>query len=201
MSRKIFNYDNLNESRVVTPQTKKTQSYVNSISACGCVFYKIEDNKVKLLLIKYTNIKKNNKLDDFGGKVDNVDMSVYQTIARETSEETNDLISKQFILDQLSETKYVSFYTQSSKYYFIAIQVSNDFFPNTEIFGNDETYEKIPRTVHWFDYALNKKKIAKRLSDNNEFITFLDNLVLKCVATQVLEEIIQNIKTRFDVSK
>lgn len=193
MARKIFNLDDLSESKIVTLQTKKTQSYANSISACGCLIYKIENNKVKLLLIRYFNQKKNNKLDDFGGKVDNIDNSAFETIARETSEETNDIITKKYVFDKIISNKYTSYYTRSAKYYFIAIQCDDDFCPNTKIFGKEEKHEKIPREIRWFDYVINKKKIAKRLLDNTDLIKHLDILVVKCVARQLTDSIISTV--------
>ncbi len=201
MARKIFNLDNLSESKIVTLQTKKTQSYTNSISACGCLIYKIENNKVKLLLIKYSNQKKNNKLDDFGGKVDDEDNSVFETIARETSEETNNLISKKYVFDKIISNEYTSYYTSSAKYYFIAIQCDSSFYPNTRVFGKEETYEKIPREIRWFDYVTNKKKLANRLLNNKNLVEYLDCLVIKCVARKITDDVISTVMHKLKYTK
>lgn len=193
MARKIFNLDDFTESKIVTFQTKKRESYANSISACGCLIYKIENNKVKLLLIRYFDQKKNNKLDDFGGKVDIIDNSVFETIARETSEETNDLISKKYVLDKIISKEYASYYTPSAKYYFIVIECDNKFYPNTRVFGKKEKHEKIPREIRWLDYASNKRRIAKRLSDNKNLIKYLDTLVIKCFVKELTDNIISSV--------
>lgn len=68
LNRKIFNLDNLNESKTVANLSDKQQTYENSISAGGCLFYKRnEKNEIKLLLIKYDDPAWT-KLDDFGGR-------------------------------------------------------------------------------------------------------------------------------------
>ena len=71
MMRKIFNYDNFTESKIIDFNDKK-QMYENTISACGTLFYKIKDGKLWLLLIKYDDPNWP-RLDDFGGQIDNDD--------------------------------------------------------------------------------------------------------------------------------
>ena len=94
-ARKIFNYDNLNESKIVK-NLKSDDLFENSISACGCLFYKIIDNQVELLLIKYKDPSWP-LLDDFGGVIDTTDISVHQAMVREVSEETNTVISESIL--------------------------------------------------------------------------------------------------------
>ena len=176
MSRKIFNYNNLSESKIVTSLTAKTKLYENTISACGCLFYRIKNKKVELLLISYADPNWP-KLDDFGGKIDEADNSVYETIARETSEETNNILTKEYISDRLSDDEdFESFYEKQSKYYLVLLRMSKKLYTDTTVFGNFEETDKIKRTINWYDYENVKSKLAYRLSKNSELIKHLDNL-------------------------
>lgn len=173
-SRKIFNWDNIQESKIVESLANKKYLYENSISACGCLFYKIINNKVKLLLISYES-KDWPKLDDFGGRIDNTDESLSITIARETSEETNNIISYEYMMSILkNEQKY--FYNKQSKYYVALIETNDDFHSDTEKFGNIELHDNIKRSVKWCDYETVKNDLAMRLLCNIDLINFLDNL-------------------------
>lgn len=73
-NRKVFNfYNNLTHE-------------VFNVHAAGILIYKVENNKVKVLLqqtLKY--------FEDFGGKTKDIDENVYQTAIREIKEETNKL--------------------------------------------------------------------------------------------------------------
>lgn len=172
MSRKIFNFDKIDESKIIESLGKKADLYENSISACGCLFYKINDGKLQLLLISYTDPGWP-KLDDFGGRIDDTDLSVFEAIARETSEETNHVINKKFMLELLP-TLSKTFYNKQSKYFVVLHEVDNLFFNNTKVFGDFETADKLYRTVHWFDYDIAKPKLSMRLLCNLELITHLD---------------------------
>jgi hypothetical protein len=52
MSRKIFNYDKLDETKVVSSLKAKTQLYPHTISACGCLFYKKHNSELLLIHIQ-----------------------------------------------------------------------------------------------------------------------------------------------------
>lgn len=174
--RKIFNYDNLSESKI-SYLSRKNELYPNTISACGCMFYKIVDNKLQLLLIKYDDPNWP-LLDDFGGQIDEDDNTIIDAICRETSEETNNIITSDFIKDWIeNDANIKTFYNKTSKYYSKIIETKNNFYPDTEIFGDFEITDKIKRTVKWFDYAEIKSTLAHRLAKNNDLIEYLDKIV------------------------
>lgn len=170
--RKIFNFLNLKESKSVL-KLSGPDSYENTISAGGCLFYKIVDDQIFLLMISYN---KKPALDDLGGKVDNVDSSIFETIARETYEETNHVIQAEHVMKIVKEKKYVSFYTKSAKYYIIVSEVDANFYIDTSIFGSYESHAKIGRTIKWFNYFDNKKNLAVRLLANKKFTKHFDDM-------------------------
>jgi len=171
-SRKIFNYDDLGESKIVSGLTDIKKLYKNTISASGCLFYKLVKGALYLLLISYDDPKWN-KLDDFGGRIDKDDDSVLDTIIRETSEETNGLIKKKMIVGH----KHTIFYNKYSKYYGIAIEVPEDFFTDTSVFGNYEKTDNINRKIEWYEYSKNKSRLASRLLNNKDLILFLESKI------------------------
>lgn len=176
--RKVFNYKNLNEYKIIDKNNSNIDEYFDlPITACGCLFYRTNDDSVQFLLIKY-NDKNWNKLDDFGGKVDLDDNSVYDTIFREVEEETNKVIDKEMMIDLTNESTYTTFYNKKSKYFSIAIEIDNYLFNNCSVFGNYEFSDKIYRKINWYDYDKCKNDLCLRLSNNYKFVDFFDNL--KC---------------------
>ncbi len=174
MSRKIFNYDNMDESRIVNGLQDVKNLFKHSISACGILFFRNGADGKELLLITYTDPFRT-KLDDFGGKIDETDDSVMAGMIRETTEETNGVINEKIISNVLSKSPPNIFYTQQSKYYLYIIEVSNDFFPDTNVFGNFENVDKKSRTVAWHKYVDCKNDLAFRLSKNKQVMSFLEN--------------------------
>lgn len=172
-SRRIFNYDNLTESLIINSQNY-AQSFTNSISAAGCLFYKIVDGEVWLLLIKYIN-PEYPLLDDFGGKVDITDNSIMETIMRELSEETNGIISGDYIENLINVSP--AFYNKKSKYYMKTVCVDNSFYPDTTIFGDFEGTDRISRTIGWYKFNDVWDKLAHRLQFNDMLMCFLANYV------------------------
>lgn len=171
--RKIFNLENLSESKIVK-WTQKNDFYPYSISAGGCLFYKIINNKIKLLLIEYDD--KTYGLDDLGGKTDDIDNTPIETIAREVEEETNLVITKNMVNTMIINNHCMTFYNQYSRYFMILILVHDGFFPDDTIFGTYEIHDNIKRKIKWFDYDECKPNLAYRLSKNNELISYLDRL-------------------------
>lgn len=166
-TRKVFNYDNFNESKIVP--ANKLGTYNNTISACGCLF----KNDDRLLLIKYEDPEWPN-LDDFGGQVDNDDDSPFETIIRETFEETNGEISKNVVENFLNTKKYTPFYTNKSKYFCTVFEVNSDFMEDTSVFGTIETADNIKRTINWYTINEAKNKLAGRLKFNANLMRFLE---------------------------
>jgi ADP-ribose pyrophosphatase YjhB (NUDIX family) len=170
-SRRIFDYDDLEETKIISSLTAKKQLYDKTISACGSLFYKKQSKE--LLLISYADPGWPN-YDDFGGRVDEDDESVFDTIIRETTEETNDIISKAYMKKIIKSNNHKTFYTQFCKYYFILVEVPENFHPDTTTFGNMEKTDKIKRTIDWVPYSKAKLKLAVRLKKCQELINFLD---------------------------
>lgn len=118
----------------------------NPISAVGVLFRKFIDNIPYVLLMKYSN-PKYNYLDDFGGKTDFEDKHPYDTAIRETLEESNNIINPSNLI---MNNKYRKFYNKRCKYLCYVVNVEEDFFKDTTIFGNVEIKENIGRTLHWY---------------------------------------------------
>jgi len=171
MSRRIFNYDNIKETKIVENLTSKRSLYENTISACGCLFYKIVKKKIQLLLISYSDPKWP-KLDDFGGKISEDDDSLIDAMVRETLEESNHKIKEKVLRKKISKGK--PFYYKQSKYYVVAMEVDDDFFPDTKIFGDFEETDNIKRKLKWYDFSSNKKNLAFRLLKNEKLMTFFN---------------------------
>lgn len=162
VSRKVFNFDNFSEFKITTHD--KLGQFTNTISACGCLFKK----KDKVLLVRYQDPNWP-KLDDFGGQVDLNDDSPEDTIIRETSEETNGKIK--LTKEMLSKGK--SFYTSTSKYLCVMIEVEDDFFEDTSVFGDHEIVDDIKRTVNWYPISQAYSEICNRLKFNNKLMDYL----------------------------
>jgi hypothetical protein len=171
MSRRIFNFDNQEESKVISSLTNKSALYPNTVSACGCLFYRDCQDDKELMLISYDD-KNWIFLDDYGGQIDELDQTLFDAIARETYEESNGLITKKIISNLLSG-KTKTFYTPFSKYYVIVVKVDDTFFPDTSVFGDTETHDKIKRKVNWYKFSDARKKLSQRLRGNNELMNFL----------------------------
>lgn len=172
MTRKIFNFDDLNQSKIVNNFNNKNNIYYNTISAAGCLIYKIINDQLYLLLIKYYN-QAWVELDDFGGKIDIDDENIFDTISRELLEETNNIID----YNTIAHYKNIHFYNRNSKYYNILIQVNQDFHNDTTVFGNLEIHDNLYRFVKWYNYKDVKNNIATRIYTNTQLIDYLDNLI------------------------
>jgi 8-oxo-dGTP pyrophosphatase MutT (NUDIX family) len=174
--RRIFDCDKISDSRVIDSLRDKKSLYTKTISACGCLFYKIVDGHLSLLLIRYTGSSGRHELDDFGGKIDVTDQSVYETVLREVGEETNHVIDCGYLKHRLENGPYRVFYTPQSKYYLFVMPVNADFFPDTTLFGTEEQHDHLPRVVAWYSYPECKQLLAQRLVSNKALIGYLDSL-------------------------
>jgi hypothetical protein len=124
--------------------------YDQDIRAGGILFYKIDNNKVKLLL-QYIKNKNNIKsfYEDIGGKTDYGDETIYETIYRELVEETNGIIN---------DKKYVhnyehSIYSPEGKYLLLIVK-ADDHIINTKLedYGTMENKDSVKRIFHWVNY-------------------------------------------------
>ena len=168
--RRIFNYDDFSETKIVS--NMKNNIYENTISACGCLIYK--KNKNELLLISYEDPNWPN-LDDFGGKIEKKDNTVFDTIIRETVEETNGIISKKYLKKIIKSKKYTQFYNNFSKYLCIVIEVCDDFCTDTNVFGDTELHDNIKRSINWHSYQEIKSKLSHRLKNAKDLIAYLSD--------------------------
>ena len=137
------------------------------ISAGGALIYKIENNNPFLLLI---NI--NNKYEDLGGKVDNDDTNIYDTVTREIYEESNGLVYNN-IKTRLMNSPHV--YISHSKYLlFITQAILTESHLKKEDFGDKEIHDNIARTIDWIPINdfLDNDTISKKLNPRlkNKFL-------------------------------
>lgn len=170
--RRIFNFDNLSESKVVE-KTNRAEHYTNSISACGCFFYRRRSTGIEALLISYADPGWP-RLDDLGGQIDLTDSSLAHAMAREVSEESNGLIVGKLNGDHVmfdAAKEYKVYYTPQSKYYCLAVEVDDDFFPDTSVFGDFETTDKIYRKIEWYNLSNVSDKLAHRIKPISDIIS------------------------------
>jgi hypothetical protein len=138
------------------------------IRAGGVLIYKFVDDQIKLLMIK-TNYNDEIRFEDIGGKTDINDVTEFDTVSREVSEETNLIINQQIIKYQLKNS--TSIYIPNSKYILYLVE-ANLYERNlkSNYFGNKEIYDDIKRTIHWINletYLNNKVKIHPRICSND----------------------------------
>jgi hypothetical protein len=69
---------------------------------------------------------------------------------------------------------FKSFYNEFCKYFFIVVEVDNDFYNNTNVFGNFEETDKISRTINWVNYNKALPKLATRLKNCSDLIDHLN---------------------------
>ena len=147
------------------------------IRAGGLIIYKIEQNKIKLLLIR-TNFNNIEVFEDIGGKTDSKDISFYETISREVGEETNNVINPNIIKNQLYNAD--SIYISHGKYLLYIIK-ANNYEKKLDVidFGNKEIHDNIDRTIEWVnvdDYINQTKNFNVRLH-SNELKKYFINLI------------------------
>lgn len=111
------------------------------IRAGGALFYTSAHNTFYTLMAL-----KNNQFEDLGGKTDERDESIYDTVAREVCEETNGVFKQDIIKRQLAHSPCL--YFPSSKYMLFLVE-ANAFERNCHVskFGSNEG--KHVRTISW----------------------------------------------------
>ncbi len=125
------------------------------LRAGGCLFYKFDNKKMHVLLIKNYGV-----YEDFGGKTDIVDKCIDDTIIREVLEESNCLINEDELIGQLNMINHINHmhqnkcvYVKRSKYLLYIVEASeNQALLTSEMFGDKEFHDGILRTVEWIEY-------------------------------------------------
>jgi 8-oxo-dGTP pyrophosphatase MutT (NUDIX family) len=147
--RKTFYLDNDNEK---------------PLRAGGVIIYrKTKEGKIELLLI---NSETRKKYEDIGGSTDEKDENIKMTIAREVEEETNKVISYGSMYRRLCENPPF-IYSKNSKYIVYIIKASpTEEKLESELFGNREIHDDIPRVIDWLPLStfLHKDTIAKEIN-------------------------------------
>ena len=149
------------------------------IRAGGVVFYKSDPvTKQIKMLMQYTkridqktNIKRN-VYEDIGGKTDEKDNNINDTIMREVVEETNGIITKEIVkehLDKDHNKMTQGYYLKHSKYYLILVEANKSIINiDRRAFGKEEINGKI-RQFHWIDV----NRLNTKGTPFNERIWFL----------------------------
>lgn len=155
----------------------------NDICAGGTVLYRIIKNKGELQTdvenIELLLVKNRGAYEDLGGKIDENDSNIYETVAREMKEESNDLIDYNSILERIKIK--VPIYVKRSKYAIFLIEANNSEKELTStMFGTREIHDNINRTVHWISLSdfykfARQKEVNFRLM-NKSFFDALHNL-------------------------
>lgn len=109
----------------------------------------------KLLLQK---IEGRDFWEDFGGKTDKKDEDIIETSFRESEEESNRILNKEFLEELIKLNKKKCYYLLQNNTYFIYViyvpRVIKDTL-TSEKFGDMELHDKIRRKVEWVDKGVN----------------------------------------------
>jgi len=134
------------------------------ILAAGILFIKEEKGKKFVLMQKVIKKDKPDEYSDFGGKIDEKDDTVIDTIARELGEELNyGLYEKEkkdnMYLDTTEKLKDIILknivkliYQKTAKYFVIIAKLPKNVMLDFEKIGDFEKLDKINRTVEWIPY-------------------------------------------------
>jgi 8-oxo-dGTP pyrophosphatase MutT (NUDIX family) len=126
-----------------TPQIEK-----QIVTSGGVIIYRFGDLGMELLLVNSRG-----GYEDFGGKIDGSDQSIYKTVARETYEESNKLLNKKQIEARLVTAPYI--YIKNSKYVCFIIEATHaESLLQSEDFGDIEIHDNIERTVKWIPLSM-----------------------------------------------
>ncbi len=123
------------------------------VQAAGSLIYRINKDKNDIEFLLIHNFKRN-FYEDFGGHTNFDDKNVFDTIARETNEESNYNLKFKSVKKRVMKSK-LKVYIKKSKYliYFIKATDTESNLVKSD-FGNIEELDKIKRTVNW--YPVNK---------------------------------------------
>lgn len=138
-STKSSKYTLTNKRKIINYQDDP----LKLVTAAGVMFYKIQNKKMQLLMIS-----KKGKLEDIGGKIDQIDDTIEEAAAREVEEETNGKIKAKNIIDRLRKSQSV--YVKGSKYVIFIVEAnSSEKALDKDDFGEYEKHDNIRRDIIW----------------------------------------------------
>jgi hypothetical protein len=119
------------------------------IRAGGVIIYRIIDNKMEILLQSKLNNMNKPIYEDIGGRTDSVDITILDTISREVSEETNEVINQNIIRSQIYKSTN-KLYHVKTKYllYFVEANIYEAKL-KPHYFGTMEQGDNILRSIEW----------------------------------------------------
>lgn len=157
------------------------------VKAAGVIFTKKGYNYNSILM---QDLTLKNYIQDFGGKVDDTDKNILETVCRELFEESNASIyyknTKKFLsINQLkrlvNNNRYRILYLKNSKYLFFFVNFPNTVNINFNVSGDYEILDMIPRTVKWYTmkdfFELQQKNKLHIRLDNKYVLNILSELL------------------------
>ena len=149
------------------------------IRAGGVLIYKKNNGFLKFLLIRKLTFG-DNMHEDIGGKTDIGDTDIIDTISREVSEETNNVINKEIIKEQIKTGKPL--YVPFSKYLIYLVEANEDQKKlNPLSFGDMEIHDSIKRKIYWI-------KVVNFLNDVYNFNPRMNNQAIKIYINDFVHE-------------
>lgn len=136
------------------------------IRAGGILFYYQKEGEPEILMIKNQD-----RYEDFGGRTDNCDNSIEDTIAREVEEESNCVFHRQEIKSYLNDQNTIRMHNSKYLLYFVKLDKHYD----PVVFGDKEYHDGFDRTVEWIPYTqlmdkdFIKSSLHYRLRNKNFF--------------------------------
>lgn len=128
------------------------------VKACGLILVHYSDEPYFLLQ------KKKNRYEDFGGRVDPSDQTVFDTITREATEESNGQLDRESLLQRLFTSTVFYYHQQANYLYAILPATAEEASLIDSDFGSIEAHDQIERQVSWVPLSqLSPDKIHPRL--------------------------------------
>lgn len=113
------------------------------VTAGGVIIYRFIKKNMELLLVEGRGV-----YEDLGGRADDDDKDILTTVAREATEESNNLLSKSKIKKRLKDASYI--YMPKCKYvvYIIKANDEEEKLVSSD-FGDKEMHDDVFRKVKW----------------------------------------------------
>lgn len=170
----------------------RTYYRIGKYRAAGIIPYYIKNGEIFILINKETQYK-NNKLNCIGGKVEEEDNTIYDTIVREFSEETGEILSSNELelLREKLPKRSIRIYIEESKYLVVFFKIKkrdkkrfklwkklpelyDDKFDGVEPYSCNSEYDSV--SLHWVK-AFKNDEIDYMVSED-EKVSFVLNKVI-----------------------